>query len=106
MDRLKQIWASYKELLQDSQRDKVQQLSRQTRSNGQRSSHSDTADSAGGEEHFSARTYTVDKVIGLANKKITNFVLCSLPFSSFLFSLFYFLSLYFLSFSLAYFNEL
>ncbi|XP_036327961.1 LOW QUALITY PROTEIN: uncharacterized protein LOC118740479 [Rhagoletis pomonella] len=59
MDRLKQIWASYKEL--HMEREKSRKQLSWTRPNGRQRSASDTAESAG-EEHFSARTYSLDKV--------------------------------------------
>lgn len=59
MDRLKQIWTSYKEL--HAERVEAHQRSL-TRPNERHGSNSDTAESTG-EEHLSARTYNIDKVI-------------------------------------------
>lgn len=61
MDRLKQIWTSYKEL--HAERLEAQHRSL-PRPNERQGSNSDTAESTG-EEQFSARTYDIDKVIAL-----------------------------------------
>ncbi|XP_067636129.1 nucleoprotein TPR isoform X2 [Eurosta solidaginis] len=65
LDRLKQIWTSYKEL--HAAHDKLQPPSMKRPMSGKFVSSSDTAESAG-EEHFSARTYILNKPLSTTSR--------------------------------------